>query len=447
MKIKWFALGVGFLMLALLSGLVPMFRVDASHAAAGNVPYVITTLPVGKHPKGIAVNWSTNRVYVAMFDASCIQTVNGHDLTLETCAYSQGLHPNQLSLFGFDKLYVTNRDSNSISLLDANTLQVLHWIPTGKLPWSVIAANDKVFVGNFDSSNISVFDLQLDHLLATIPLPDDAPALMTFGYWGVYVPGWKTGALYAINTQDNSLTNPVSIKPGAFAVAENQYTREIFVTNRLENTLDVFAKDGFVPLKTIRLPGPPYAIAVNPKTNHLFVVDALNDVVDVLDTSTGQLLTTLHVGRQDQEQGGQGLALNLETNRVYVSNYADDSLTVIQDLYPNATPTPSPTATPTPPSSNCALQPSAPILLSPANGAQIQFGPVKVDWQETQCADHYKLMVLESPPRHKYMRINLSETEYTFSGLNREMRYTWKVRACNAFGCSGAHKRSFTLIP
>jgi YVTN family beta-propeller protein len=449
MKKNRVGLGFGLLVIALLVGLMPTSEIGASRASANNPPYVVTTIPVGEHPKGITVNWSINRVYVAMFDGSCIQTVNGSDLTLGTCAYSQGLHPNQLSLWGFDRLYVTNRDSDSVSLLDANSMQVLGWIPTGKLPWSVIAANDRVFVGDFAASRISVFDLNLESLLATIPLPQDAPGLMTFGYWGVYVPGWNTGALYAVNTRDNSLTAPASIGPGAFAVAENQYTREIFVGNRLDNTLHVFAKDGFYPLRTIQLPGPPYGIAVNPKTSRLFVVDALNDVVNVLDTTSGQLLTQLGVGHQDQDEGGQGIAINLETNRVYVTNYADGSLTVIQDVYPNATPTPtpSPSHTPTPPTASCTTRPSKPILLSPPNVAQLPLGPVKIDWQEVACADYYRLKVIESPPRRVYLKIDLIETEYTFSGLSPGMRYVWKVRACNAFGCGDARKWSFTIHP
>lgn len=449
MKKNWFAPGCGFLVLAILIVLVPIAETDAARAPAASMPYVVTTIPVGTHPKGVVVNGSSNRVYVAMFDASCVQTLDGADLNLGTCAYSQGLHPNQLALWGFDKLYVTNRDSNSVSLLDANTLQVLRWIPTGGLPWSVIAANDKVLVGNFASSNISVYDLQLDTLLATIPLPNDAPGLMAFGYWGVYVPGWQTGALYVVDTRNNELTSPVSIGPGAFAVTENLHSREIFVGNRHDNTVHVFAKDGFVPLRTIQLPGPVYGVAVNYKTGHLFVVDAWNDVVHVLDSSSGQLLITLEVGHQDREEGGQGIAINIETNRVYVTNYADGSLTVIQDVYSNAVPnpTPTPTRTPTPPTPGCTSPPSKPILLSPANGAQLSFGPVKTDWAEANCADYYRLKVIESPPRHVYMRIDLTETEYTFSGLNREMRYVWQVRACNAFGCGPARKWSFTMVP
>jgi YVTN family beta-propeller protein len=447
MKKYLLGLGFGLVVMAFLTLLLPTPKTDASRASPNGLPYVVTTIPVGTHPKGVVFNRGNQRVYVAMFDASCIQTINGADLTLGTCAYSQGLHPNHLALWGYDNLYVTNRDSNSVSLLDANTMQVLGWIPAGNLPWSVIAANDKVFVGNFGSSSIGVYDLHLDSLLATIPLANDAPALMTFGYWGVYAPGWQTGALYVVNTGDESVTSPVSIGPGAFAVAENLHSRDIFVGNRLDNSLHVFAKDGFVTVRTIPLPGPAYGIAVNYKTDHVFVVDALNDVVYVLDTESGQLLTTLEVGHQDRDHGGQGIVIDPESNRVYVTNYAAGSLTVIQDVYANAppTPTPTPTATPTTPSTGCTGKPSKPIQLSPAKGAQLPLGPVKLDWQAVECADEYRLKVLESPPKHVYMRLNLVETEYTLSSLTAGMKYVWIVKACNASGCSGARKRSFTL--
>jgi hypothetical protein len=49
----------------------------------------------------------------------------------------------------------------------------------------------------------------------------------------------------------------------------------------------------------------------------------------------------LSLGTADQAEGGQGIAINLATGRVYVSNYADGTLNIIQD----ASDTPTPDAT------------------------------------------------------------------------------------------------------
>lgn len=323
-------------------------------AEGPNVPNIVTTVPVGTHPKDVVYNDKTFLILVALFDSTAVAAVDPQNYNVFT-HYSQGLHSNQLAMYTFDNLYVTQRDSNSLSLLNGYSLEVIRTAATGQMPWGLVTGAN-VYVGNFADGTVSVFDNHLDGLKATIPLPGDAPALMSMGPNGkVLVPGWQTGKLYAIDSSTFEVSSPLSVGPGAFAVTVHPETYRVYLTNRLTGHLYILNPDTLAIEKNITLPGNAYAVAVNYKTNHVFVVDAVNDKVYVLDSTTGELITTLPVGHQDADDGGQGIAINYRSNRIYVTNYADGSLTVIQDVSTGPTPTPTVTRTATVPPSDVVM--------------------------------------------------------------------------------------------
>jgi hypothetical protein len=93
----------------------------------------------------------------------------------------------------------------------------------------------------------------------------------------------------------------------------------------------------------------PYALAINPATNHLFVNFAEVNQLGVFDANTFALLATLPLGAQGD---GGGEAMVVLNNRVYVSNYAAGTVSVISDSCSQLTPTPTPTKTLSPTSTS-----------------------------------------------------------------------------------------------
>lgn len=341
-------------------------------AQSSGLPYVLQTVSMGAHPKGVMYHEWTYKALVALFDASRIATTdpNGGGVTTYDTG---GLHPNQLLRYVPHSAYLTLRDSNRVTLIDPYTMNILRSISTSMLPWGIAAsANGQIYVGNFGSGTVSVFDLNLDSLKATITLPNDAPAMLNWGKDNrILVPGWNTGKLYVIDAATNTVSSPVSVGPGAFAVATHPITFRAYLTNRLTGHLYFLNGDTFAIEKDITLPGKAYAVAVNDFTNHLFVVDAANDRVYVLKADTGTLIATLPVGHQDADEGGQGIAVNFGGNNyIYVTNYADGTMTIIQDVSDNSTATPTPTATATetptqtPTPTSTPILPSSPVVLT-----------------------------------------------------------------------------------
>jgi YVTN family beta-propeller protein len=65
------------------------------------------------------------------------------------------------------QLYVANRDSNNVAVIDATSLAVLQTIGVGGQPFGVTAAGDRVYVTNFEDGTLSIIDASSDIVIWT----------------------------------------------------------------------------------------------------------------------------------------------------------------------------------------------------------------------------------------------------------------------------------------
>lgn len=93
-------------------------------------------------------------------------------------------------------VYVVNSGSNSISVIDSSTNNVVQHIPVGSKPVAAQVSRDdkKLYVANNGENTISVIDTQTGQLLKKLPADAPSTLLMT-----------KTGRLYVSGTSSNSV--------------------------------------------------------------------------------------------------------------------------------------------------------------------------------------------------------------------------------------------------
>ena len=80
---------------------------------------------------------------------------------------------------------------------------------------------------------------------------------------------------------------------------------------------------------TISVGDGPSGVAVNPDTDLVYVADQNDDTVSVIDGETNSVVATISVGSFPQ-----GVAVNPDTNLVYVANSLDDTVSVIEGVVP-----------------------------------------------------------------------------------------------------------------
>ena len=131
-----------------------------------------------------------------------------------------------------------------------------------------------------------------------------------------------TVALGLITGTSSASTVPAGTGP--WAVAVNPVTNRAYVANYAIYPAQVTVIDGATTTPTNITSGrSPAAVAVNPVTNKSYVANFNSSSVTVIDGATNAT-KTVPVG-----SGPGAVAVNPETNRVYVGNYKDRSVTVI----------------------------------------------------------------------------------------------------------------------
>ncbi|WP_261404718.1 PA14 domain-containing protein [Chenggangzhangella methanolivorans] len=100
---------------------------------------------------------------------------------------SSGGSAHQPSGAGLGRLWVVNRDNDTVSVIDLDGRRLLAEVPVGRKPWSlVLTGRNQIWVANRESASITVVDGATYQVLRTIALPAGSrPSdVATVGQWG-----------------------------------------------------------------------------------------------------------------------------------------------------------------------------------------------------------------------------------------------------------------------
>ena len=292
----------------------------------------VTALTAGTDPIGIAVDESTNTVYVvnasgalAVVNGRRCDVANKSGCHLQPATVRVGALPQFVAV---DEkrhtIYVANGLSNTISVIDgrscnaATTAGCRHpraSIKAGPAPFALVVneATSSVYVTNLGSTTVSVIDAK------------NCNATKTSGC---------RRRLATIN---------VGQTPGGIALDPG--TDTIYVTG--ESSDDVSVIDGKTcnarvrsgcrqtPLRVLAGPGAR-GIAIDPKTHTVYVANTEADTVSVIDGATcnaavrggcGQRAPVAPVGISPRR-----VAVDERTNTIYVTNAESNTVTMLNGL-------------------------------------------------------------------------------------------------------------------
>ena len=259
----------------------------------GATNMVIATIPVGSLPDGVAVNPSTNSIYVGHNSNHGISVIDGAMDTVVTTVQADewDTHPRCVAADpNTNRIYAANSWRNDVSVIDGQTNTVVTTIDVGEYP-SGVAVNpntNRIYVANRgDSDTVSVIDGATDTVVAIVDMGRTP--------WGV-----------AVNPNTNRIYVTIGYTGGDVAVIDGQ-------TNTVVATVDVGAA--------------PWGVAVNPNTNRIYVANSYSDDVSVIDGATNTMIGTIDVGEYPV-----CVAVNPTTNLIYVTNHDMNSVSVIQEV-------------------------------------------------------------------------------------------------------------------
>jgi YVTN family beta-propeller protein len=126
----------------------------------GSTNTVTSTISAGSFPYAVAVNPSTNTVYVANSSDNSVSVINGSTNTV-TSTISAGNFPYAVAVNpSTNTVYVTNPAGNSVSVINGSTNTVTATVSVGSNPFgmAVNPSTNTIYVANSSDNSVSVIN-------------------------------------------------------------------------------------------------------------------------------------------------------------------------------------------------------------------------------------------------------------------------------------------------
>ena len=231
--------------------------------------------------------------------------------------------------------YITNSESDTVSIIDTKTNKVIATVPVGNYPYGVAVNPDgtKVYVTNYYSDTVSVVDTTTNTVIDTIPVGEWPLGIaVTPDGTKIYVANEESNTVSVVDTSINTITTNVSVGSRPSGIAVSPDGKKVYVGNKGDflvpgSYVSVIDTATNTVIDTILVGKLPMGIAVTPDGTKVYVTNEGSNTVSVVDTVTNTVTATINVGIIPY-----GVAVNPDGTKVYVTNYYSDTVSVVDTV-------------------------------------------------------------------------------------------------------------------
>ena len=273
------------------------------------------------NPRAIAYNPATGKVYAV--DTSHAAVLIYASVGGQMRRVTVGEDPVSIAVNPTDgRAYVANGGDGTVSVLDGTFDAIVATIPVGSHPYSVAVSpsSGKVYVTHTFGDQISVID-GLTHAVSEVKTGSSDLIAINPRKGTIYLLGYGG----AVKVLEESSMKPSEIPVGrhGWGLSLNDVTGAVYVA-RIEGADLAAINPGSPNPITIPAGAIPCAIAVNASGDRLYVANYGDNTVTVIDAGAGRKLATVPVGSHPK-----AIAFDSSRSLVYVANTRDGTVTVI----------------------------------------------------------------------------------------------------------------------
>jgi YVTN family beta-propeller protein len=286
---------------------------------------VVSTVPVGKRPRGLKLSPDGKQLYVAVSGlAKCPPTVPDEECaklerdlkadgvavvdtgTLKlTNLLKAGSDPEQFDLTVDGKyLVVANEDTASATVLELPGGNIKTKIPVGREPEGVRVSPDGkwILITNESDHSISLIDTKTLKAVRSIQV-GQRPRDIAFAsdHQTAFVSGEFDASVYRISTKDGApVEKLVQLRKEArpMAVLLDPKQSRLYVSTGRGGTVAVIALDNKPRLLSeIQVGARPWGMALSADGSRIYTANGPSNDVSVVDTKTLQVVKKIPVGR------------------------------------------------------------------------------------------------------------------------------------------------------
>ena len=195
--------------------------------------------------------------------------------------------------------YVTNRISNTVSVINTGSNTVVATVPVGN-PIGVAITPDGAFayVTNGNASTVSVIETASNTVVAPTVRVGTSPVGVAITPDGAfaYVTNRTSNTVSVIETASpKRVVATVGVGLGPFGVSITPDGAFAYVTNTFSNTVSVIATTNNMVVATVAV-GSPSGVAITPDGAFVYATNQLSSSVSVIETAGNTVVATVGVG-------------------------------------------------------------------------------------------------------------------------------------------------------
>lgn len=292
-------------------------------ASSRNLRAQAGTQPHGRtiHPRALAFNPTTHRLYAVDQDANRVIVM---DRKGARSSITVGLAPNCIVVdAALNRIYVVDAGSGNVSVIDGATDRVIKTLPTDSRPYAIglDAVLHRAYVTNTFSNKITIVDTAANSVQQLSGGSKDyveTDGRRRRAFFISYEDPALTmlDAANTIHREDLGLSHP-------WGLAVDEQRGIVYVTEIGKDTLIAYhEEDG----RTDKAPTGemPDAVAIDETANRIYVTNYVGDSVTIIDGSTMRPIATVAAGHHPQ-----ALAIDGRRHRIFVANTHSNNATVI----------------------------------------------------------------------------------------------------------------------
>lgn len=219
-----------------------------------------------------------------------------------------------------DLAFVTNQNSNDLSVLDLDTRREIRRIPVPGSPAGV-AVSPEGFVITVSPSDKTIrkFDAGSGALLGSLQL-DGGPIGIALEDRTAYVSDWYNARIWIIGTQDMTLRGTLTTGAAPSGLAVSTDGTWLVSADRDADQLSVFRLPGGALLRQIPVGARPFAVSFGPD-GHVYSADVGSNTITISDVTNGSRVAQYRTGERPY-----GVAF--AAGRAFVSDQYADTVSV-----------------------------------------------------------------------------------------------------------------------